>query len=173
MSYLTLLKSLNYLFNPKSVAVIGASGTPGKIGYTILNNLLKGNFKGRVYPVNPNRSTILGKTCYKSVSEIPEQVDLAIIAVKADLVPEILAECEREGVKTAIIISAGFKEIGEEGKKREEKIAEIVKKGRIRVLGPNCLGVFDNYSGLSTLFLPDTRVEKPKPGNISFTVTFL
>jgi acetyl coenzyme A synthetase (ADP forming)-like protein len=168
MSHLTILKSLNYFFNPRSVAVIGASGTPGKIGYTIFNNLIKGYFRGRVYPVNPSRATILGKTCYKSISEVPEQVDLAIIAVKADIVPEVLLECEREGVKAAIIISAGFKEIGEEGRKREEKISEIVKRGKIRVLGPNCIGVFDNSSGLSTLFFPDTRMEKPKPGHISF-----
>ena len=168
MSYPTILKSLNYFFNPKSVAVIGASGIPGKVGYTIFNNLIRGNFKGRVYAVNPTRTTILGRTCYKSISEIPEQVDLAIITVKAEIVPEVLLECEMKGVKAAIIISAGFKEIGEEGRKIEEKISEIVKRGKIRVLGPNCIGVFDNISGLSTLFFPDTRMEKPKPGHISF-----
>jgi len=168
MSYLTLLKSLNALFNPKTVAVIGASGTPGKIGFTIFNSLIKGKFQGRIYPINPNREVILGRKCYKSISDVPEQIDLAIIAVKAELVPEILEECERENVKAAIIISAGFKEIGQEGLKREEKIKEIVKRGKIRVLGPNCIGVFDNYSGLDTLFIPDTRMEKPKPGHISF-----
>ena len=167
MSQISLFKSLNAAFNPRTVAVIGASGTPGKIGYTIFNNLIKGNFKGRVYPVNPNTKKILGKITYPTVSEIPEEVDLAIIVVKAELVEEVMKDCINSGVKVAVIISANFKEIGGEGQKREERLKEIINNSKIRVLGPNCMGIFDSHSGLDMLFLPETRMEKPKPGNIS------
>jgi acetyl coenzyme A synthetase (ADP forming)-like protein len=167
MSQISLLKSLNAAFNPKTVAVIGASGTPGKIGYIIFNNLIKGRFKGRVYPVNPNTKVILGRITYPSILDVPEEIDLAIIVVKAELVENVLQECIKAGVKVAVIISANFKEVGGEGLKREERLKEIINKSKIRVIGPNCMGIFDNYSGLDMLFLPETRMEKPKPGNIS------
>ncbi len=167
MSQISILKSLNPVFNPRTVAVIGASGTPGKIGYTIFNNLIKGKFRGRVYPINPSRKSILGRTAYPSVLDVPEEIDLAIVAVKAEFVENVLQDCIKANVKAAIIISANFREVGGEGVEREERLKKLIKNSKIRVLGPNCLGIFNNYNGLDTLFFPETRIEKPKPGFVS------
>ncbi len=166
-SQISILKSLDAAFNPKTVAVIGASGTPGKIGYTIFNNLIKGKFKGKVYPINPSRKSILGRTAYPSVLDAPEKIDLAIIAVRADFVENVLQDCIKAGVKAAVIISANFREVGGEGVEREERLKKLIRNSKIRVLGPNCLGIFNNQNGLDTLFFPETRIEKPKQGNVS------
>ena len=112
-------------FNPKSIAVIGASRTPGKVGYAILENLKK-SFSGKIYPINPFATEILGLKAYSSLKDIPEKVDLAIIAVKAEIVKEALKDCGEKGVKNVIIISSGFKEAG--NVKEEEEIKKIAKK---------------------------------------------
>ncbi len=159
--------SLESLFGPGSIAVIGASRTPGKIGYEIFSNLLKSNFKGRVFPVNPNVTSVLGVVSYKSIRHIEAGVDLAIIAVPAAGVPEVLAECIEKKVKSVIIISSGFSETGEAGAKLEKSIKDLVGKSKIRVLGPNVLGFYDGHTGLNATFLPKERIRIPERGQIS------
>jgi acetyl coenzyme A synthetase (ADP forming)-like protein len=158
---------LDTFFNPSSIAVIGASHTPGKIGYEILSNILKSNFKGKVYPVNPNVTSILGIGTYKSIKEIESPIDLAIISLPAPLVPEVLSDCVKKKVKSVIIVSGGFSEIGEKGKKLENELKNIISRSQTRVLGPNVLGIYDSYTGLNTIFLPRERVKMPEKGIIS------
>ena len=160
------MNKLDCFFNPKSVAVIGASRDQKKIGHVIYRNLVEGRFKGRVYPVNPETEKLLGRKCYPSVARIKEKVDLAVISIPADFVTKSLEECGRKGVKCVIIISGGFKEIGKF--KMEDKLKEIGKKYRMRIVGPNCLGVFDPESGMDTVFLPRYKLGRPKTGSISF-----
>ncbi len=156
---------LEKFFSPQSIAVVGASRKPGKVGYAILQNL-KNSFKGRLYPINPNATEILGLKAYPSLKEVKDKIDLAVIAVKAPLVEEILRECGKKGIKGVIIISAGFKEIGNaEG---EERIKKIAKKYNIRVLGPNCIGIYDSYSGVDTLFSDPKKIKKPEKGYVGF-----
>lgn len=157
---------LDCFFRPKSVAIIGASHTPTKLGYTILENFVKGEFKGRFYPVNPNTESILDQKVYSSVKKIPGSVDLAVISVPAPLVPDVLRECGEKKVKGAIIISGGFAEIGDV--KREEEVKRIGKKYGIRIIGTNCMGVFDPYNKIDTLFMPSYRLKRPRKGHISF-----
>jgi acetyl coenzyme A synthetase (ADP forming)-like protein len=159
---------LDFFFSPKSVAIIGASHTPGKVGYAILDDLLKGAFKGNVYPVNPDTTPILNKTVYPSVKSIPDKIDLAVIAVPAEGVPKVLKECVDKKVKGVVIISGGFSEIGEEGRKLEEKCKKIIKGKKTRVIGPNCLGTYDSSTDLDVLFLTEERMGRPKSGNIAF-----
>ncbi len=138
-----------YLFTPESIAVIGASNTPGSWG----NNALKGllNLKGRrIYPVNPNSDEILGIRAYRSVTDIPDAVDLAVIVVGAPLVPGVLRECVSKAVRTAVVISAGFGETGEAGRKLETELVEIARRGGLRFIGPNSMGHADTRSQLST-----------------------
>jgi len=153
------------LFYPRSVAVIGASRNKGKVGYAILENL-KLNFKGKVYPVNPNAREILGLKCYSSVLDIEDDVDLAVICVRADLVPGIVEECGKKGVKVAVVISAGFSEVG--NRELEERLIEAARKYGVRVVGPNCIGVVNNENGLSTLFSDPEKFKMPENGNIAF-----
>jgi len=158
---------LEVFFSPRSVAVIGASEKPGTIGRAIMTNLLE-RFRGKVYPVNVKYDRVFGLKCYKSVLEIPESVDLAVIAVPAPIVIDVVDECGRKGVKGVIVISAGFKEIGKEGIEREKKLVEVARKYGIRIVGPNCLGIYDAHSGLDTIFNPSDRQAKPGPGTVAF-----
>lgn len=153
------------LFSPKSVAIIGASRDPNKIGNVVLRNFIQ-SFKGKIFPVNPNAENVLGLKCYKSVLDIKEKVDLAVIVVPAQFVQQVLEECGEKKVKGVILITSGFAEVGRND--LEEKIKEIAKKYDIALLGPNCLGIFDPRSGVDTLFLPEYKLERPKPGEISF-----
>ena len=156
---------LRRFFIPESVAVIGASKHPDKLGFKILKNVVDGGYKGKVYPVNPSaEGDILNLKSYKSISEIPTPPDLAIIVIPARFVPDVAEECGKKGVKGLIVISAGFKEAGEEGKKREEALKEIVKKYGMRMIGPNCLGVIDVVNRLNASFAFDM----PPKGKISF-----
>lgn len=154
-------------FEPKTVAVIGVSHTPGKIGYVIFENFVK-KFGGKVYPVNPDTTPILNHEVFPSVRKIPEAVDLAVIAVPAPIVPAVLKECVEKKIEAVIIISGGFSESGESGRKLEENCKQIVKKSRTRVIGPNCIGILDNHSNLDTLFFSEQRLNRPKEGSISF-----
>jgi acetyl coenzyme A synthetase (ADP forming)-like protein len=138
-----LPKSLDAIFRPQSIAVIGASRERGQVGREIIHNLIKYEFKGAVFPVNPRANTIYSMKCYPSVTAIPDPVDLAIIVVPARIVPAIMEECGKKGVRGAIIISAAFKEVGEKGSKLELEVAQICKKYGIRVVGPNCMGVIN------------------------------
>ncbi|MCC5994594.1 MAG: CoA-binding protein [Candidatus Aenigmarchaeota archaeon] len=155
-------------FYPKNVAVIGASHEERKIGHVIFKNLLE-KFKGKVYPVNPKTEPILGQKVYPSVLDIEEEIDLAIIAVNASIVPKVLEECGKKGIKNVVIISSGFSETGSlEGKKAEEKIKEIARAYGIRIIGPNTIGIFNSENGLDATFFLEKDVKKPKEGCISF-----
>lgn len=154
---------LEKFFNPKSVAVIGASSDKSKVGYAIFSNLLSGAPR-QIFPVSISEKEILGIETHASISEIKEKIDLAVIAVRADIVPQVLAECGEKKIGTAIIISAGFKEEGETGKQLEEKVASIAREHNISLLGPNCLGTIDTHTDLNSSF----AAQKPLKGNIAF-----
>ncbi|MDO8633931.1 MAG: CoA-binding protein [archaeon] len=161
------MHELDTFFFPKTVAVIGASSEKESIGRTIFENFLSGHLKNRVYPVNPNHAKVLGKKSFKSVKDIPGSVDLSVIVVPAKFVPTVAHECVEKGVKSVIIISAGFSEIGE--KKITEELAQVMKKSKhTRWLGPNCFGVLENYSGLNTTFSASAKTNYPKKGHVSF-----
>ncbi|MDD4255005.1 MAG: acetate--CoA ligase family protein [Methanofollis sp.] len=147
---------------PTSVAVIGASPEPGKVGYALTRNLL--SFPGKFWPVNPKHATVLGRTAYPSVLAVPDEVDVAVVAVPAPIVPAVLGECAEKGVPLAVIISAGFSESGAEGREREEEVKRIAAATGIRVLGPNCLGIMLPAEKVNATFDPIT----PKPGHIGF-----
>ncbi len=137
------IASVKGFFHPTSVAVIGASSRPETVGYAAFLNILRGGFKGPVYPVNPKAKSLLGVRAYPSVLDIPDPVDLAVIILPAPAVLSALEELGKKGTKHAVVISAGFKEVGGEGVAREKKLKEIVRKHGIRVIGPNCLGMID------------------------------
>ena len=160
--------SLESFFKPKTVAVIGVSRQPRKFGHVIFKNFKDSEFKGKVFPVNPKAEAILGTKAYTSVNEIPDEVDLAVIAVPAAIVPSVIDECLSKGVKAAVVISGGFREIGDEGAKLEQEIQTKIKGKNLRLIGPNCIGVFDPTSHVDTLFLPTYKLRRPKRGSIAF-----
>jgi len=162
-----VVKDLDPFFNPRSVAVVGASERPGSIGRALMTNLLE-RFRGRIYPVNIKYDKVFNLKCFKSVLEIPDDVDLAVIAVPADVVPKVAEECGKKGVKALLVISAGFREVGDVGAERERRLVEIVRRYGMRMIGPNCLGIYDPYSGLDTIFNPSDRQGKPGPGSVAF-----
>ncbi|MGI6278560.1 MAG: acetate--CoA ligase family protein [Patescibacteria group bacterium] len=141
--------SLKKLFYPKSIAVIGASRNRQKIGHLIFNNLVNSNFQGKIYPINPKAKKILGHKALPSILGLPSPVDLAIIVVPAKIVPLVLEEVGQSGTKTAIIISAGFAEIGLEGQKKQDQLNKIAQKYDLNFLGPNCLGIINPEIGLN------------------------
>ena len=151
---------LKPFFWPKAIAVIGASREESKPGHVIFRILLenhkKGILKAKVYPVNPKADKILGVKVYRSVSELPNDTDLAVIVVPAKIVPLVMEEVGQKGIKASIIISAGFSEVGR--KDLERRVVEIAKKYNIRIIGPNCIGIFSPWSGLDTIFLPYNKV---------------
>ncbi|MDD1647980.1 MAG: acetate--CoA ligase family protein, partial [Methanomicrobiales archaeon] len=150
------------LFTPSSIAVVGASADPKKVGNAILQNLLP--FPGHLYPVNPNRKEVLGRTAYPSLTAIPGPVDLAVIAVPGPLVPGIIAEAGNKGVKVAAIISSGFREVSSDGRTVEDRMVEIARDHDMRILGPNCLGIMLPHRQVNSTFDPVT----PLPGQIAF-----
>jgi acetyl coenzyme A synthetase (ADP forming)-like protein len=150
------------LLHPKSIAVVGASADPKKIGYAIFRNLLP--FPGALYPVNPNNDEVLGRPAYRSIADIPREVDTAVIAVPSPVVPGVMEELAAKGTRLAIIISSGFREMGDEGRRREEKIFDTARKAGIRVVGPNCLGIVLPHLQINTTFDPTT----PRKGDIGF-----
>ncbi|MGA3109639.1 MAG: CoA-binding protein, partial [Candidatus Bathyarchaeia archaeon] len=158
------MASIEKMLNPRSVAVIGASESEGSIGQSLTKNLLTGKDRRKIYPVNLNRETVMGLKCYPSVSKIPEHVDLAVIATPARTVPAIVAECAKAGVDGAVILSAGFREVGSGGAKLEDEIKQIQSMHDIRILGPNCVGVARPQIALNATFLRDN----PQPGQIAF-----
>ncbi|MBE9205663.1 bifunctional acetate--CoA ligase family protein/GNAT family N-acetyltransferase [Nostoc sp. LEGE 06077] len=158
------LNPLDAIFAPQTVAVIGASETPGSVGRTLLWNLITNPFGGTVFPINPKRQSVLGIKAYPKIADIPEAIDLAVIATPAPTVPGIIAECVDAGVKSAIVISAGFKEAGAEGIALEQEILTQARRGNIRIIGPNCLGVMSPLSGLNATFASAMA----RPGNVGF-----
>ncbi len=154
-----MTSSLSPFFNAAGVAVIGASSNPQKLSYGILKNLINSTYKGAVYPVNPGSAEILGRRCYAHISEVPDPVDLAVIVVPAPVTPQTLEDCGKRGIKAAIIISGGFKEVGESGSDLEKECLEIARRYGMRLIGPNCVGTMCMRTGLNTTFIygvPDT-----------------
>ncbi len=155
---------LDAIFAPQTVAVIGATEKVGSVGRTLLWNLISHPFGGTVFPVNPQRHSILGIRAYPSIFDIPEAIDLAIIATPAAIVPSIIADCVKLGVKGAIIISAGFKEAGAVGIALEQEILELVRHSKLRIIEPNCLGLMSPVTGLNATFASTIA----RPGNVGF-----
>lgn len=158
-----VFEELSPIFNPKAVAVIGASREKGKIGHSVYKTMKK-SLNGKLYPVNPKADEILGDKSYNSIKEISEEIDLAVFTIPAKLTPKIMEECGEKGVKGAVIITSGFSEIG--NKKLEKKLKEKAEEHGVRIIGPNCLGILDNTTGLNTLFLPPEKLKIPKKGGI-------
>lgn len=157
-------KSLDAIFNPKTVAVIGATERMGSVGRTVFWNLISNPFGGTVYPVNPQRSNVLGVKAYSDLKSLPEPIDLAVIVTPAKIIPSIISECADIGVKAVIIISAGFKELGDPGIELERQILLHAKRGNIRIIGPNCLGIMNPLTGLNATF----GGVMANPGSIAF-----
>jgi acetyltransferase len=155
---------LDPFFNPTSVAVIGATETPGSVGRTLLWNLVSSPFGGTVFPVNPKRPSVLGIKAYPAIADVPAKVDLAVIVIPAPHVPAVVEQCGQAGVKALIVISAGFKEAGPEGARLEQQVLAAARKHRMRIIGPNCLGLMNPINGLNASFAKGVA----KPGNVAF-----
>ena len=157
------MTELNTFFNPESVAVIGASTNPEKLGYAVVKNLLDGGYanKGKVFPINPTASEILGLHAYPSVLEVPGSIDLAVIVIPYPHVPDALRLCGQKGIPSAIVISAGFREAGQAGLERELELVEICHEYNLRLIGPNCLGVIDSFTPLNASFAAGTPPSGP------------
>ena len=156
--------ALESFFTPASVAVIGATEREGSVGRTILENLVRSSYRGRAFAVNPKHSELLGTKCYSSVAALPEPVDLAVIVTPAATVPGVVRECVDAGTRSAIVISAGFKERGAEGVELERLIKTELRRGSMRLVGPNCLGMMNPSIGLNATFAHDLA----RPGNVAF-----
>ncbi|RLE55215.1 MAG: CoA-binding protein [Candidatus Methanomethylicota archaeon] len=161
-------KQLDPFFHAEGIAVIGASREPGKIGHEILRSLISSGFKGKIYPVNPKYDEVLGLKCYNSVLEIPGKVDLAVFAIPARLVPRVADECGRKGVRAIVVVSGGFREAGGEGEKLQEQLVSTAEKYGMRIIGPNCIGIYNPYTGIDTFFQSHERMIRPPPGSIAF-----
>jgi acetyltransferase len=155
---------LSVFFAPERVAVIGATESPDSVGRTVLKNLISTPFGGTVFPVNPKHASVLGVKAYPTVGSVPDPVDLAVLITPAATVPGLIGECVAAGVKGAIVISAGFREIGAEGAALEEKILNALRGGAMRVIGPNCLGVMNPLTGLNATFASAMA----RPGHVAF-----
>lgn len=155
---------LHPFFIPKTVAVVGATERPGSLGKMVLWNLISCSFGRTIFPVNPSRQSVLGIKTYAKIQDVPDKVDLAVIATPAESVPDIIDECAMAGVKGAIIISAGFKEVGPQGVVLEQKILERARQSHLRIIGPNCLGVMNPISGLNATFAQKMAL----PGSVGF-----
>jgi acetyltransferase len=156
--------NLDSIFRPKSVAIIGASRTQGKVGNVLLNNLIKSGFKGRIYPVNIRGGKILGLNSFKSILDIEQDVELAVISIPSQYILSVVEECGQKGVRALIVISAGFKETGPEGAELEKKLTKLVKKYGMIMQGPNCLGVINTHTPIDLSFASTL----PRKGNIGF-----
>lgn len=155
---------LGMFFSPRTVAVVGATDKAGSVGRTVLSNLLGSPFGGAVFPVNLKHSDVLGKRAYPNIGSVPEPVDLAVIVTPAQVVPEVVRDCVAAGVRGAIIISAGFRETGAEGAELERRVMEEAGRGRLRIIGPNCLGLMNPVTGLNATFAADIAM----PGHVGF-----
>ena len=156
--------SLDSIFRPRSVAVIGATDREGSVGRATLSNLIDSSFQGKIFPVNPRLPELLGRRAYARIGDIHEPVDLAVIVTPAATVPGIVGECIAAGVQGAVVISAGFREHGAEGKALERQIAEQLSRDRLRLIGPNCLGVMNPTIGFNATFAQTIAL----PGNVAF-----
>ena len=155
---------LNNFFNPKSIAVIGASKTPGKVGHDILKNIIQYGYDGAVYPINPAADEILGRKAYASMQDVPGKIDLAVVVIPSKNVLEVIGQCGEKNIDSAIIITAGFKESGLEGAKLETELINKAKEAGVRFIGPNCLGMIDTHSKVNASF----AAGMPEKGGIGF-----
>ena len=160
------MTDLTPILKPKSVVIVGASRTPGKVGHVILQNYLNEGYTGKIYLVNKNADQILGIKSYKKVTDIKQKIDLAVIAVPAAAVPQVLEDCGKAKVKGAIVVSGGFAEVG--AVDLQNRITWIARKYGIAMIGPNCLGVMDPRSRVNTLFLPMYKLAQGSIGGVSF-----
>ncbi len=156
-------QGLEALLTPDSVALIGATDRPGTVGRTVLQNLLAPAFRGRVYAVNPQRDEVLGVEAYKSIAEVPEAVDMAVLATPATTIPGLIGECVDANTKSAVVISAGFKERGAAGAALEAQVKEQLKRSSMRLIGPNCLGIMNPTIGMNATFAKDA----PQAGSVA------
>ena len=159
----SIVQQLDHIFKPESIAVLGASKDPIKWGNRILRHIKQGGFQGKLYPINPSYNEILNLHSYPSVLDTPDNVEMAIITLPAGKVPQAMLECVQKGIKGALIITAGFAEVGNEGKLLQNKVVEIARKGGIRFVGPNCMGIWSAAGNLNLCFR-----EAPRPGFIAF-----
>ena len=157
-------EALRAFITPGSVAVIGASRTPGSVGHEVVRNLLRCGFSGKVFPINPKADELLGLRCYPSILKVDGDVDLAVVAVPAQIVPKVVEEAGEKGVKALIVISAGFREVGSEGYARERGLVEACRRYGVRLLGPNCLGLMNTYTPLNVTFAS----QMPSRGGLAF-----
>ncbi|NHJ15004.1 MAG: CoA-binding protein [Candidatus Thorarchaeota archaeon] len=157
-------KGIDSLFNPRSIAVVGASATRGKLGNDVLRNLIESGYQGRIYPINPKEDEILGLRVFKSISAVPGDIDVAVIVIPAKHVQSVAEECGEKEVKALVIISAGFKEIGHEGQEAENRLVELAEKYNMVIQGPNCLGIINTSAPYNASFSAGTPVK----GSIAF-----
>jgi len=161
---------MDFFFNPKGIAVIGASDNKEKSGFHLLNNIIQ-SYMGEIYPVNPRYTTLMGRQCFKDVSSIPADFDLAIYFIPAPSLPKTIEECAKKKVKGIIIESAGFAEVGPEGKKLQEECVALAKRHGIRLWGPNCMGLVDAHKGhVFSFMITDMWKTLLNPGDVSMTV---
>lgn len=158
---------LDTFFRARSVALVGASATPGKIGNAVLDSLAKYEYKGKVYPINPARDEVMGLKAYPSLTNIPDPVDLVVVTVALSTVPDLIQECAAKGVRNMVIISGGGKELGGESKVLEATIKRLARENDLRIIGCNCIGVFDGQTRLDTFFQVHERMIRPKNGPIA------
>jgi len=163
---------MRFVFEPRSVAVIGASRNPAKFGHVQLRNLVELGFRGKVYPVNPNADQVLGLRAYGALDEIPAPPDLAIVTIPAPKVPEAIEDCARKGVKAAVVTSSGFSEVGGEGEEREYTIVQIARKAGMRLVGPNTTGIVNTANNFTTSFIALPRLARGPVAFIAQTGLF-
>ena len=155
-------------FTPKTVALVGASATPGKIGNSVLDSMAKHDYKGKVYPINPKQEKILGIKCYPSISSIPEKIDLVIVCVDLSITPPILEECAKKGIHSVVIVSGGGKELGGKRAEYEAEVKRLAAKHKIRIIGPNCIGIFNAANRFDCAFQGQARMVRAKLGSVAF-----
>jgi acetyltransferase len=155
---------MSYFFSPNSVAVIGATDHPGSVGWTVVRNLMNGSYQGRVYLINPRRDAVGSWPCVPALASVPDQIDLAVVVTPAATVPRIVEDCVRAQTKSIVVISAGFKEKGEEGVQLEQQIRQAIHGSQTRVIGPNCLGLMNPLIGLNATFAQEIA----RPGSVAF-----
>jgi 3-hydroxypropionyl-CoA synthetase (ADP-forming) len=158
---------LERFFKARSVALVGASSTPGKIGHSVLDSLLNYDYQGKVFPINPTRDEIMGVKSYPSLTAIPEPVELVVGAIDLASMPKLIEECAAKGVHNLVIVSGGGKELGGERAAVEAEVRRLLRQYEVRVIGPNCIGVFDGHTRLDTFFQIQERMVRPRPGRLA------
>ncbi len=163
---MTAARNLNTLFRPRSIAIIGASQDKTKSGGMFISSLLSDGYKGAIYPINRKESEIMSLKSYSGILEVPHEIDLAIMAIPAAGVPQVMSECAQKGVRFAVVHSVGFSELGQEGKELERQILRIARSGGVRIVGPNCMGIVSPRAGINTI-VPNNRLPM-EAGGVAF-----